>query len=352
MTMRPARLALCALLALATPIAACSDGATGLSAGARMQLVLTTGTDTAQDAPLPLGRVDPTADGTLELWVAGADGAWVDAGSAAGLPQAEGGTATSTFQLPIADPARIELTLQPPGAGNAAPSRYVLLAGSFAKGVARLSIDGAITDGRDLEPHPGAHSLFTSSNNVKEGYPSEENAGLWYFTLTPWANVHKTREVKLTPLQSSWLYEGWIVYRPGTPQECWVSHGKFRPDLFGLLTSRDNTGSGPYSGDADYVNGGIEDVPGDEWTSDPFDLPTPCGLPLPLALDSVAPDGRPLWYHAITIEPAFQESEPLTAERPFILRPYRNPIGTGGPGDPRTILYRDNVLSGVARLAP
>lgn len=343
-------LALPALM-LAAAITACGDNGTGLPVGAHMELTLTAGTDTAQDAPLPLGHVDPKRDGTLALWVAGADGQWIPAGPVTGTPAAEGGRATISFDLPVADPRRIELTLQPPGDTSAAPSPYVLLAGSFRQGVAQLSIDGVVTDGRDLEHHPGAHSLFTSSNNVREGYPSEENAGLWYFTLTPWANVHKSRYVKLTPLQSAWIYEGWIVYRPGTPQECWVSHGKFRPDLLGLLTSRDNTGSGPFSGDEDYVNGGIEDVPGDEWTTNIFNLPTPCGLPLPLQLDAVDSTGHAIWYHAITIEPAFQESEALETEKPFILRPYRNPVGAGGPGDPRVILFRDNVLRGTARLA-
>jgi hypothetical protein len=319
-----------------------------------MELDLTAGSDTSS-ASLSLGSLDPARDGTLEAWVAGADGVEHPVARFTQTPQLPGDHVRISFDLPVPAPVDIVVTLQPPGDSAAQqPSAYRLLEGHFNnQGVAHLTIQGAVTDGRALEHRPGAHSLFTSSNNVREGYPSEENSGLWYFTLTPWDNPDGSRYVKLTPLQKSWVYEGWIVFKQGTSQECWISHGKFRPDLYGLLTSRDNTGSGPFSGDVDYVNGGIEDVPGDEWTTNIFNLEVPCGLTLPFALDSVdAITGKPIWSHVITIEPAFQESEALLTERPFILRPYWNEVGAGGPGVPRMILYQDDVLQGVARRTP
>lgn len=330
--------------------AGCAGPAAPLPVGTPMELVLTAGSDTAGTGSL--GALDPARDGVLEIWVRGSDGQEVSAGRFTSVPAAGRQAVTIPFTLPIAEPRHIAVTLEPPGDADATPSPYRLLEGDFSRGEARLSVTGVITDGRELERYPGAHSLFTSSNNAREGYPSEENAGLWMFSMTPYLNKHKSRYVKVTPLTAQWIYEGWIVYRQGTADECWISHGKFRPDLHSLLTSRDNTGSGPFSGDEDYVNGGIEDVPGDEWTVDILGLPVPCGLQLPLQLDAVdSATGKPVWTHVMTIEPAFQESEPLLSEKPFILRPYWNEIGAGPPGDPRTILFQDNVLWGVARPA-
>ncbi|NIQ59473.1 MAG: hypothetical protein GWN71_40865, partial [Gammaproteobacteria bacterium] len=127
-------------------------------------------------------------------------------------------------------------------------------------------------------------------------------------------------------------------------------YGKFRPDEYQLLSSRDNTGSGPFSGDEDFRNSGIEDVPGDEWTTPREGLTLPGGLTLPLELDAVdAATGEPLWTHVITIEPAFDEDEPLLGERPFLLQPYWNPIGPGLPHVPRVILFRDALPAGTVR---
>jgi hypothetical protein len=49
--------------------------------------------------------------------------------------------------------------------------------------------------------------------------------------------------------------------------------------------------------------------------------------------------GEAVWYHVITIEPAFDEGEPMYDARPFFIQPYGNPVGEGGPGDPRLINY-------------
>ncbi len=330
--------------AMAAGAAACSHDATGPAAGTRMELVLT-----------GLAALDP-AQGHYALWVYDAE----ERAHLVGALYLDADAATRAahipFDLPIEHPARIALTVQPPGDSDATPSNSELLAGRFEGRTARLAIEGSVTDGRPLERYPGHHSLFTTSNNVELGYPSYENAGLWLFSISVEINRHKRREVKLTPLQRGWIYEGWIVYRQGTPQEVWIPYGKFRPDLEGFLTSRDNTGSGYFSGDADYVNGGVEDVPGDEWTTtrvaDHMGLTMPGGLALPLALDAVDAEGEAIWHHVITIEPAFDEDEPPLTDRPFPLRPYRNAIGAGGPGEPREIVYQGNDPTGEVHPVP
>lgn len=335
----------------------CGDGLTDLLDQSAMEIVF-------NDL-----RPVASTDGTLEVWLIGAaDTVSVGRVSFAGA-QSGPGTVTHTFTLPFADPAGAIVTLEPPNDHNPRPSSFVMLRGDFENGTAELDIRGVITDGRFLETDPGAHSLFTTSNNVNnEGrleYPSLEDAGLWLFTLTPTRNKHGTREVKLTPVRASWVYEGWAVFHHGRPDEVWVSYGKFRPDLLGLVSSRDDTGSGPYSGDEDYLNAGVEDVPGEEWTTDriavQIGVSLPSGVSVPFDLDSEDPVTLEAeWTHVITIEPAFDEGEPMFQGHPFVIQPYRNPIGVGGegcreiqphacPGDPRTILYEEDPPTATMR---
>ncbi len=329
------------LVALAT--VGC-DGPAGLVAGTNMQLTVE-----------GLRPLDPSSEGTYELWMYPTAGAPLSAGRFR-LPSdtRDDEPASIPFNLPLGSSARIAVTVEPPGDADGGPSSAELLSGWFDGRTARLTIEGSVTDGRPLQRAPGHHSLFTSSNNVELGYPSFENAGLWLFSISVAVNPHKTREVKLTPLSRGWLYEGWIVYRAGTANERWISYGKFRPDIHSLLTSRDNTGSGAFSGDEDFLISGVEDVPGEEWTTprvaELLDLRMPYGFVLPLALDAVdAGTGEAVWHHAITIEPAWEENESLTTERPFVLRPYRNPIGAGGPGLPRRLVYLDNAPAAYIR---
>jgi hypothetical protein len=275
------------------------------------------------------------ADGAYQVWVH--DGA--DTISVGRLPSDAGALEPYRFELPMEDVRGVLVTVEPPGASNGRPSRSVLLHGSFDGETATLTIEGAVTDGRPLESEPGAHSLFTTSNNVEMGYPSFENAGLWLFSVAPSRNRHGTREVKLTPLRAGWTYEGWIVKQ--ADPAIWLSYGKYRPDELSLLTSRDDSGAGPFSGDEDFRNAGVEDVPGEEWTTDRIasriGIGMPAGLELPLALDEEDHAGNAAWHHVITIEPAFDEVEDPVQGRPFVVRPYENPIGAGGPGEPRVI---------------
>ncbi|HSH44253.1 MAG TPA: hypothetical protein VK966_00220 [Longimicrobiales bacterium] len=327
---RPSRLRAALLGMAALALAACEDGPVALSAGSVVEVSVT-----------GLRAPAPDTEGSFMVWAHTSDGA------AHLLGELGTGAAPSRFEVPVSGVDRFSITLEPPGDPDPDPSERLLMAGAYRGGTSLLSVDGSVTAGPPLNDKPGHHSLFTSSNNVELGYPSMENSGLWMFSISPSANRHGTREVMMTPLRRTWLYEGWAVYRYGTPDAVWISYGKFRPDIRQLLSSRDDTGSGPFSGDEDFRNGGIEDVPGEEWTVNPLGLPVPGGLELPFQLDAVDSAGRAVWTHVITIEPSFDEDEPLLSERPFMLQPYRNPVGPGGPGVPREIMFLDNMPEGV-----
>lgn len=326
MTLRAPRPTVLCVLAAAALGSACGEDPVTPDEGKKLRLTFQNVTSVHPD------------QGSLEVWLyAGAD--TVSVGK---IPSSATESELSPFDLtvPINRPTGVFVTLEAPGDTDPRPSRSVFLKGTFSGSTANLTLEGAMTDGRPLQPAPGAHSLFTTSNNAEDGYPSAEAAGLWLFTLLPSQNAHGTREVRVTPLQPGWTYEGWVV-RQTTP-EVWIPYGKFTPDELGLLTSRDDTGTGPFSGAQDYRNAGVEDVPGEEWTStrvsDGLGLHLPAGLATPLLLDGEDAQGNALWHHVITIEPAFDLSEAPLQGRPFVARPYRNPIGAAGPGVPRRIL--------------
>lgn len=301
---------------------ACSDTtAPSLAAGAVLEL---------HNVAVP----DPKTEGQLEIWF------FQD-----GTPQSAGRLERGGDRVDVAltgipaQPDSVLVTLEPPGDASPGPSRYRLLHGAIQGARAELTVQRAVTNFHALEDEPGAHSLYTTSNNAWAGYPSLEDAGMWLFNMFPATNPTGERWVKLSQLKPEWIYEGWIVYRPGSAEETWISYGKFRPDEQGFLTSRDNTGSGAFSGDPDFRNSGVEEVPGDEWTTANPDYALPAGFQLPLDLNEVDGAGEAIWHHRITIEPAFDQSEPLRSERPFFMRPYGNPIGEGDAHVPRFIQY-------------
>lgn len=315
-------------------LAGCDSSPGGVEPGTTVEMAFT-----------DLRSLDPVTEGGYQAWAYTADGTPHSLGRFNLAPDGR-----VELAVPVSGVERFAITLEPPGDSDAEPSAQELLGGRYRGAVSELTINGSITAGPPLNDEPGHHSLFTSSNNVRLGYPSFENSGLWMFSISPSKNRHGTREVMVTPLRRSWLYEGWAVHRYGTPEAVWISYGKFRPDNLQLLNSRDDTGSGPFSGDEDYRNGGIEDVPGEEWTVNKFDLPVPGGLELPFQLDAVDTSGQAVWTHVITIEPSFNEDEPLLSEEPFLLQPYRNPIGAGGAGVPRKILFQNNLPTGTVRV--
>ena len=313
----------------AVALAAVGPSACGDGAG--------TGPSLADGAVLELHNVavpDPATEGQLEVWL------FED-----GIPRSAGRLSTGGERVEVTlagvagHPDSVLITLEPPGDVDASPSRYRLLRGVIQGARAELTVRQAVTNFHPLEATPGGHSLYTTSNNAWAGYPSLEDGGMWLFNMFPATNPTGERWVQLSQLKPEWVYEGWIVYRAGTAEEVWISYGKFRPDERGFLTSRDNTGSGPFSGDPDFRNAGVEEVPGDEWTTESPGHALPGGLQLPLDLNEVDGTGTAVWHHRITIEPAFDESEPLGSEVPFFVRPYGNPIGEGDAHVPRFIEY-------------
>jgi hypothetical protein len=70
-------------------------------------------------------------------------------------------------------------------------------------------------------------------------------------------------------------------------------------------------------------------------------------LLLPLDLRETLPNGSSRWTHVISIEPARDRGEPIGSERPFFIRPYRDPFGDGGPADPRVITFHEETVPRV-----
>ena len=188
-----------------------------------------------------------------------------------------------------------------------------------------------------LRANPGTFTMFSPSDNSWAGYPSHEESGIWLFNMRPRETPQNDAWVRLTQLQPGWTYEGWMVRDEGAPGAIWLSYGKFVPDWTGAVNQRDDTGWGPFSGVLDFRTDGEEEFPGDDWISNPLNFPFPPTLTLPLNLREQAPGGGSRWTHVITIEPALDRGEPIGGERPFLLRPYRDPFGDGEPGVPRGI---------------
>lgn len=301
---------------------------------------------------------------TFEVLLIGPDGERASAG------QIEPTGTDGSFELenPLGGVSRVVIAYTP-GSGAGASELVPMLGGEFgAGGRAELDIRGQVTagDSVDLEEEPGTHVLFTPSNNRDLGYPSYEDAGIWVFNIEAWdkparetcrAEVrHSDFFLDMAPLSSGWIYEGWVVRDYGTDSAVWLSYGKFQPDAFGKLNSQDNTGLGPFSGWEEYVDATFARehcFPGDDWVQNPFGLELPAGLEVPIDLNGDADRGvESRWTNVVTIEPAFQaaaespEERPgasLTAE-PFLIRPYRNPIGEAGADVPRTIEFHPGEL--------
>src|SRR5690606_35776547 len=83
--------------------------------------------------------------------------------------------------------------------------------------------------------------------------------------------------------------------------------------------------AGPYSGPPAFGGPGPEETPAADWLQSPRGLPLPAGVSLPLDLLERTAAGESRWTHVISIEPATDRGEPIGAERPFFLQPYRDP---------------------------
>jgi hypothetical protein len=280
-------------------------------------------------------------EGRYEAWV-------IDGGGRAHSLGAVAPGATTAVESPVGGIAEIEITLEPPGDTDDSPSAHRLLRGAASGRDVTLTIQGAVTQGDlELRRQPGTFTMFSPSNNSWEGYPSHEESGIWLFNVRPRDTPQNDAWVRLTQLQSGWTYEGWMVRDYGTPEAIWLSYGKFAPDQTGAVSGRDDTGWGPFSGVLDFQTAGEEEFPGDDWISNPLGFPFPSQLSLPLDLREKLPNGGSRWTHVITIEPARDRGEPIGSERPFIIRPYRDPFGDGGPADPRAITFHEEAVPRV-----
>ena len=336
------------MLGAARPVALVAAGLALLAAGCSGG----EGTSPGPDQPglvldlSGLRPLDPAREGHYEAWVITGSGQAVSAG------QFTGTAAAVTLANPGVEARAVEITVEPPDDTSPGPSLQRVLTGALANGRATLSVDGALTQGTlALRREPGQFTMFSPSDNLEHGYPSFEEAGVWLFNIQPRQTPQNDGWVRLTQLRAGWVYEGWMVRDHGTSGAIWLSYGKFLPDQTGAINSRDDTGWGPFSGVLDFLTAGEEEYPGDDWISNPLNLPLPSGITLPLNLREKDSQGRGRWSHVITIEPATNRGEAVTTERPFLVAPYRDLFGDGAPGSPRTITYRDEgVPRGTATL--
>lgn len=315
----------CVLLLVLGASACAGDGGNLLGpAGTRLHLQLS-----------GIRELDPDREGTFEAWVLDEAG---KAHSAGRMSLASSGGIE--LVSPIAGGRVLQITVEPPGDTDPEPSPQVLLSGSFRRGRAELRLEGAVT-AADLpfRDNPGQYTVFTPSDNHKYGYPSNEHAGIWLVNSTV-ISLGIDQWVRLTPLKPGWVYEGWMVRDLGESGEIWMSYGKFTPSSDGAVNRRDDNGWGPFSGVDDYVTAGAEDYPGDDWVANPFGFPVPGNLDLPVDFREKDATGEFRWTHVITVEPAWNQGEAVSSERPFLLRPYR---------DRFTMIYDDNRDIGRGR---
>lgn len=320
----------CALLVLAV-LAACSGDATSPGSGTASTSITFTFSN--------LRALDPSTEGTYEAWSSSADGTLRSLGRFDYAP-----AVTLALSQPLGNGTELWISVEAPGDNDASPGAK-LLRGTLDNHAATLSVVGAITQGRlDLKAHPGQFTMFTPSDNAIYGYPSHEESGVWLFNMRPELTEQDDMWVRLTQLDPAWTYEGWMVRDIDTPNAIWLSYGKFTPDYTGTVNSQDDTGWGPFSGVINFRTDTEEEFPGDDWISNPLNYPFPAALTLPLNLRETDASNNFRWTHVITIEPARDRGEPLGTEKPFIVRPYADSFGAGGPGIPRTITYHPDAL--------
>lgn len=288
-----------------------------------------------------LAALDAATEGSYEGWVLDRNGTPVSTGKFVLGPNG-----VYSFTSPISDPAMFVLTVEPPGDADAIPSEQKLLGGPFVGGQATLTALGFVSASAtaSFAVSPGTHVLLTPT----DGSNNNEDAGLWLLSPPPPGGA-PTATVTLPPLATGWVYEGWVVYAPGTAQQVAISYGKYQPQAGGTVSGRDSDAGGPLSGAPGDLLAGPPFPGGDFVAANGNAVPGGLTIPFDFNGDDVT-QGDSQWMHVITIEPSFDQSESSLAARPFQLKPFGNPFGDGGPTSPRTIMPLTPLPTGSATI--
>lgn len=281
-------------------------------------------------------NLETLSEGTYEGWV-------IDQ---AGVPHSTGtftlaADGQHAFTSPIDDPQMFVLTVEPPGDTDPAPSDQKLLGGAIADGAATLTSLGFVSADlmADFSTSPGTHVLLTPTTATDD----DNDAGIWLLG-PPAPGDAPSATVTLPVLNPGWVYEGWVVYAPGTANQMAFSYGKYTPGTDGVLSGRDSDAAGPFSGAPGDLSAGPP-FPGSDFVAlngSPAPMPT---IPFDFNGDD-AVTGDSMWMHVISIEPAFDEGEGSLAAVPFQLKPYGDAFGDGGPTDARTITALNPLPTG------
>jgi hypothetical protein len=282
-----------------------------------------------------LMTLDPATEGSYEGWVIDGAGAAISTGKFV-LP-ADG---RYSFESPVADPAMFVLTVEPPGDADDVPSDQKILGGPFIGGMATITALGFVSASAsaDFGGSPGTHVLLTPTTATA----TDDDGGIWLLDPSGPAAT-----VTLPELADGWVYEGWAVNLPGTPNQTAISYGKFRPQAGGSLTGRDSDAAGPLSGAPGDLAAGPPFPGGDFVMTNGNAVPGGLAVPFDFNGDDVVM-GDSEWMHVISIEPAFDEGEDTLDAIPFQLKPFGNAFGDGGPTDSRMITALNPLPSGVA----
>ncbi len=282
-------------------------------------------------------NLEQLAEGSYEGWV-------IDD---AGTPHSTGtftlaADGQHTFASPIDDPQMFVLTVEPPNDADAMPSDQKLLGGMIVNGAAVLSSLGFVTTdaSADFQTSPGTHVLLTPTTATDE----DNDGGIWLLN-PPAPGGAPTASVTLPVLNAGWVYEGWVVYGPGTANQMAFSYGKYTPEADGTLSGRDSDAAGPFSGAPGDLQAGPP-FPGGDFVLLNGNAAPGTDLPFDFNGDD-AVTGDSMWMHVISIEPAFDEGEGSLNAVPFQLKPFGDPFGDGGPTDMRTIAALNPLPTGT-----
>ncbi len=299
-------------------------------------------TPNPQTLSVTLAGLATLTEGTYEGWV---------------IDQAGNPNSTGTFTLnangmhqfttDTPDPMMFVLTVEPPNDSDPAPSDQKILGGPFVNGIASLTALGFVsTDAAaDFSSSPGTHVLLTPTTATA----TDDDGGIWLLN-PPAPGGAPTGSVTLPVLASGWVYEGWVVFELGTAQQVAISYGKFRPQADGSVTGRDANAAGAFSGAPGDLTAGPPFPGGDFVMANGNAVPTGITLPVDFNGDD-AVTGDSQWTHVISIEPAFDEGEAELDAVPFLLKPFGDPFGDGGPTDARTINQMVPLPTGTATIA-